>query len=125
MLESVQIELNSSVDNPLIFENDHAAEALMACNADGSYLGIASDAAVIAITGLAKMSERRLDRMVNHHVSELPSFLNARPGFNNGLMIPQYAASGLLGEMKLLSHPRHGRQRLYVRQSGGLHQHGR
>lgn len=104
-LETLEIELNSSVDNPLIFETAEGAEALMGCNADGSYVGMAADCATIAITGLAKMSERRLDRLVNHHVSELPPFLCARPGFNNGLMIPQYTAAGLLGEMKLLSHP--------------------
>ncbi len=104
-LETLSVELNSSVDNPLIFENADGGEALMGCNADGSYVGMACDCAAIALTGLAKMSERRLDRMVNHHVSELPPFLNANPGFNNGLMIPQYAAAGLLGEVKALSHP--------------------
>ncbi|SMG38219.1 HAL/PAL/TAL family ammonia-lyase [Dethiosulfovibrio salsuginis] len=104
-LETVSVELNSSVDNPLIFDTEDGGEALMGCNADGSYVGMACDCAIIALTGLAKMSERRLDRTVNHHVSELPAFLNANPGFNNGLMIPQYAAAGLLGEMKTLSHP--------------------
>lgn len=104
-LKTLRIELNSSVDNPLIFETEDGAEAIMACNADGSYVGMAADCAAIAITGLAKMSERRLDRLVNLHVSELPPFLCARPGFNNGLMIPQYAAAGLLGEMKIFSNP--------------------
>lgn len=103
--KTLAIELNSSVDNPLIFETEEGAEAIMACNADGSYVGIAADCAAIAITGLAKMSERRLDRLVNRHVSELPPFLCANPGTNNGLMIPQYAAAGLLGEMKIFSHP--------------------
>ncbi|PIE54418.1 MAG: histidine ammonia-lyase [Dethiosulfovibrio peptidovorans] len=104
-LTTLITELNSSVDNPLVFESNEGAEAIMACNADGSYVGIAADCAAIAITGLAKISERRLERMVNHHVSELPAFLNSNPGLNNGLMIPQYAAAGLLGEMKLMSHP--------------------
>lgn len=105
-LVTLSTELNSSVDNPLIFGTEgDGAEVVMACNADGSYVGMASDCSAIALTALMKISERRIDRMVNLHVSELPPFLNRNPGLNNGLMIPQYAAAGLLGEMKLLSHP--------------------
>ncbi|WP_352424940.1 HAL/PAL/TAL family ammonia-lyase [Aminomonas paucivorans] len=105
-LATLETELNSSVDNPLIFPGeDEQGEALMACNADGSYVGMAADCGAIAVTGIAKMSERRADRLINHHVSELPPFLTPRPGENCGLMIPQYAAAGILGEMRLLSHP--------------------
>ncbi|QTX32042.1 aromatic amino acid lyase [Aminithiophilus ramosus] len=105
MARTLDIELNASVDNPLIVEVDGGAEALMACNADGSYVGMAADGAAIALAGLAKMAERRIDRLVNRHVSELPPFLCVDPGVNNGLMIPQYAAAGLVGEMRLLAHP--------------------
>ena len=54
---------------------------------------------------LAKISERRTDRMVNEHVSGLPPFLVANPGENSGYMIVQYSSAGLLGEIRLLSHP--------------------
>ena len=104
-LESIDIELNSSVDNPLIFEENGEAEALMGCNADGTYLGMASDFLCIALTDLTKMAERRTDRLVNRHLSELPPFLNASEDFNDGLMMIQYTAAGLAGEMRLLSHP--------------------
>lgn len=105
-LKTIEIELNSSVDNPLIFEDgDNNAIALMGCNADGSYVGIAADTVAIAITNIAKMSERRIDRLVNRHLSELPAFLNKNAGLNNGLMIVQYSAAGILGEMRLASHP--------------------
>lgn len=105
-LPAIEIELNSSVDNPLIFEdNSGRAEAVMGCNADGSYLGMASDFLCIALTDLAKMSERRTDRLVNRHVSELPPFLNANGDFCDGLMMIQYTSAGLIGEMRLLSAP--------------------
>ena len=104
-LESIDIELNSSVDNPLIFEENGEAEALMGCNADGTYLGMASDFLCIALTDLTKMAERRTDRLVNRHLSDLPPFLNASADFNDGLMMIQYTAAGLAGEMRLLSHP--------------------
>ncbi len=77
----------------------------MGCNADGTYLGMASDFLCIALTDLTKMAERRTDRLVNRHLSELPPFLNASADFNDGLMMIQYTAAGLAGEMRLLSHP--------------------
>lgn len=105
-LKTLDIELSSSVDNPLIFiEDDDDGIALMGCNADGSYVGMAADALAIAITNLSKMSERRIDRLVNRHVSGMPAFLNKNPGLNNGLMIVQYAAAGILGEMRIACHP--------------------
>ena len=104
-LTTMEIELNSSVDNPLIFEEDGKGISLSGCNADGSYVGMAMDSLNIAATNLGKMAERRTHRMVNSHVSELPPFLIADPGFNNGFMMVQYTAAGLVGQMRLNSHP--------------------
>ena len=97
-------EINSSSDNPILFTEDNG-EALMGGNFDGTYVGIQADSMAIAMANLAKISERRIDRLVNHHVSELPAFLVANPGLNNGYMIPQYTAAGLLNEIRILSHP--------------------
>lgn len=102
---TMDIELNSSVDNPLIFEDGDDAVALMGCNADGSYVGMASDVLSIAITDLCKMSNGRIDRLLNSLVSELPAFLNKNADFNNGLMMIQYTAAGLQGELRILAHP--------------------
>lgn len=103
---TLAIELNSSVDNPLIFdEEDGGAVALMGCNADGTYAGMASDNLCIAITDLCKMSNSRIDRLLNSLVSELSAFLNKNADFNNGLMMIQYASAGLQGELRILAHP--------------------
>ncbi len=105
-VDILHIELNSSVDNPLIFEGgDGNPVALMGSNADGSYPGMAADVMTIAITDLCKMSVSRIDRMLNRLVSELPAFLNKNAEYNNGLMMIQYTAAGLLGELRILSHP--------------------
>lgn len=105
-MKTIEIELNSSVDNPLIFEvEDNDGVALMGCNADGSYVGMAADTLAIAVTNLSKMCERRIDRLVNRHLSGLPAFLNKNAGINNGLMVAQYSAAGILGEMRIASHP--------------------
>ena len=105
-IETLNIELNSSVDNPLIFDDEEeGGVALMACNADGTYAGLAADIATIAITDLCKMSNGRIDRMLNSLVSELPAFLNKNEAYNNGLMMIQYATSGIQGELRILAHP--------------------
>ncbi len=105
-IKTIEIELNSSVDNPLIFEgDDNEGIALMGCNADGSYAGMAADTLAIAVTNICKMAERRIDRLVNRHLSDLPAFLNKEAGLNNGLMIVQYSAAGILGEMRIAAHP--------------------
>jgi histidine ammonia-lyase len=103
---TINNEINSSSDNPTLIPEDNGdADALMGGNFDGSFIGISADSMAIAIANLAKISERRIDRLVNHLVSELPNFLVANPGLNNGYMIPQYTAAGLLNEIKVLSHP--------------------
>ena len=98
-------EMNSCSDNPILFPEENDAIALMGANFDGTFVGIQADTMCIAMANLAKLSERRLDRMVNRNFSELESFLASKPGLNSGMMIPQYTAAGLLGEIKILSHP--------------------
>ena len=78
---------------------------MSACNADAGFVGIASDSMAIAACYLAKISERRTDRMLNEHISGLPAFLVASPGENSGYMIVQYSSAGILGEMRVLAHP--------------------
>ncbi|TCP21304.1 histidine ammonia-lyase [Scopulibacillus darangshiensis] len=104
-LDTIMDEMGSTGDNPIIYPEGDDGIGLMGGNFDGSYVGIYSDAMCIAMANLAKISERRGDRLVNQHFSGLPNFLTANPGLNNGYMIPQYTAAGLLGEIKVLSHP--------------------
>ncbi|MET3291005.1 UNVERIFIED_CONTAM: histidine ammonia-lyase [Brevibacillus sp. OAP136] len=103
--EVIENEMASTGDNPIVYPEGDNGIALMGGNFDGTYVGMYADSMCIALANLAKMAERRIDRLVNHHHSELPSFLVANPGLNNGYMIPQYTAAGLLGEIKVMSHP--------------------
>ncbi|MFJ8259422.1 histidine ammonia-lyase [Peribacillus asahii] len=102
---TIEDEMNSAGDNPIIYPEEEDGIALMGGNFDGSYVGIYADTMCIAMANLAKISERRIDRLVNHHLSELPNFLVVNPGLNSGYMIPQYTAAGLLNEIRVLSHP--------------------
>ncbi len=108
--EVVEIETGSATDNPLVFPSPSAGEdfydVLSGGNFHGAPLALVFDYAAIALTDLASMSERRIERLVNPDLSEgLPPFLTAHPGTSSGLMIAQVSAVSLLNEMKVLAHP--------------------
>lgn len=99
----VEIELNSVNDNPLIFPNE--GDHLEGGNFHGQPMALAMDFMAIALSELANVSERRIERMVNGSLSQLPRFLTKQGGLNSGLMIAQYTAASLVSENKVLSHP--------------------
>lgn len=100
---TLEIEMNSCCDNPIIWDADGDADVISACNCDSAYVGIAMDSAAIAATMLAKMSERRNNRIIDESLSGYPAFLVDNPGLNSGLMLAQYSQAGLLGDMRILS----------------------
>ena len=99
----LSIEINSATDNPLIFPKDD--EALSGGNFHGEPLAFAMDYLGIAISEIANISERTIDRLVNPHKSGLPAFLSTDNGLNSGFMIAQYTAASLVSENKILAHP--------------------
>jgi histidine ammonia-lyase len=102
--EIIETETASATDNPLVFVNSE--EVLSGGNFHGAPLALALDYASIALTGLASISERRIDRLVNPDLNEgLPAFLTDHPGTSSGFMIAHVTAVALLNEMKVLAHP--------------------
>ena len=101
---TVEIETGSATDNPLVFAE--TGEALSGGNFHGAPLALAFDTAAIALTTLAGIAERRIDRLVNPDLNGgLPAFLAAHPGVSSGFMIAHVAAVSLLNESKVLAHP--------------------
>ena len=99
----VSRELNAATDNPLVFEG---GELLSGGNFHGQAVGMALDFLAIALTNLAVISERRIDRLVNPDLNEgLPPFLTSDAGVNSGFMMAQVTAAALTSECKVLSHP--------------------
>jgi len=102
--EKIEIEMNAVTDNPIIFADDEIA--ISAGNFHGQPLALVFDYMGIAISEIANISERRLERMVNPSLSNgLPAFLVPSPGINSGFMIVQYSAASLVSENKVLAHP--------------------
>jgi histidine ammonia-lyase len=101
---TVEIELNSATDNPLVLLDE--SEIVSAGNFHGQPLAFALDALAIAVAELASISERRVERLVNPTLSGgLPPFLVEEGGLNSGFMIPQYVAAALVSENKVYAHP--------------------
>jgi histidine ammonia-lyase len=101
---TVSTELNAATDNPLVLVDD--GELVSNGNFHGQPLAFALDALAMAVSELANISERRLERLVNPSLSEgLPPFLTSDGGLNSGFMIPQYVAASLVSENKVLAHP--------------------
>src|SRR3954470_22502244 len=104
-----ETEANSAVDNPLVFITDPKAaegDVISGGNFHGEPLAFALDFLAIALSALAGISERRIERLVNPALSEgLPPFLAPGAGLNSGFMMPQVTAAALVSENKVLAHP--------------------
>jgi len=127
--DAVETELNSATDNPLVFPREaverdgeggateagaasgtaaaaasgtDAAAVLSGGNFHGEPLALRLDYLTSALTELAAISERRVDRMLNPNTQEdhLPPFLTPDPGRSSGYMIAQYTAAALVNECR-------------------------
>ena len=115
-LRVFEIEMNSAVDNPLVFvapkqpgskdANGRRGDIISGGNFHGEPIAFALDFLAIALSALAGISERRIDRLVNPSSNEgLPPFLAGGAGLNSGFMMPQVTAAALASENKVLAHP--------------------
>ncbi|MBI4537790.1 MAG: histidine ammonia-lyase [candidate division NC10 bacterium] len=96
-------ELNAATDNPLIFAE--SGDILSGGNFHGHPVGLALDFLAVALAGLCGFAERRIERLVNPQLSDLPAFLVEASGLNSGLMMAQIAAASLVPEAKILAAP--------------------
>ena len=99
----ISTELGAVVDNPVIVPD---GEVMTTGNFHGEPLAFAADMLAMALSELASISERRVDRMLDPASSRgLPPFLAPDAGTNSGYMLAQYTAASLVSENKVLSHP--------------------
>jgi histidine ammonia-lyase len=104
----LEIEAGSATDNPLVFPEGEGKEGAVISggNFHGAPLAYAFDYAAIAVTDLASITERRIDRLLNPDINEgLPAFLSPDAGLSSGFMIAQIVAAALINECQVLAHP--------------------
>jgi histidine ammonia-lyase len=106
----LETEAGSATDNPLVFPRissktqDH--EVVSGGNFHGAPLAYSFDYAAIALTDLAGITERRIDRLLNPDINEgLPAFLSTDPGLSSGFMIAQIVAAALINECQVFATP--------------------
>ncbi|EJU24537.1 histidine ammonia-lyase [Peptoanaerobacter stomatis] len=98
----VEIELNSVTDNPIVTRE---GDVISGGNFHGEPMAQPFDFLGIGAAEIANVSERRLERLINPQLNDLPAFLTKHGGLNSGYMITQYAAAALVSENKILAHP--------------------
>ncbi|WP_448256952.1 histidine ammonia-lyase [Microbacterium aurum] len=96
-------ELAASVDNPVVTLDGRVESN---GNFHGAPVAYVLDFLAIAVADVASIAERRTDRALDRTRSNgLPPFLADEVGVDSGLMIAQYAAAGIVSELKRLAVP--------------------
>ncbi len=100
----LQIEVNASTDNPMVFAEQD--DLVSGGNFHEQPVSLALDHLGAATCSLGTISERRINRLVDPALSEgLPAFLTSNPGLHSGYMLAQVTAAALVSENKVLAHP--------------------
>ncbi len=104
---TLEIEMNSATDNPLIFPDDKTC--LSGGNFHGQPISMALDIMGLGLSTIANISERRVSALLDPSLNNgLTAFLvgkESKPGLASGLMALQYTATALVAESKILAHP--------------------
>ncbi len=100
----LEMELNHAADNPTFFPDEELV--LTGANFQGTPMAFALEMVGMAVTTVGALSERRLNRLMNPHLSVgLPAYLTKGAGMFSGLMLSQYTAGALVCENRVLSTP--------------------
>jgi len=102
--ETLEVEINSATDNPLIFPDEE--KVISGGNFHGEPIAFAADTLGFTVSELGNISERRMEQLFNPALNRgLKPFLAPNPGLDSGFMIAQLTAAALVSENKVLSHP--------------------
>ncbi|MFK7952477.1 MAG: histidine ammonia-lyase [Ekhidna sp.] len=100
--ESLEIELNSVTDNPVVFSEDHT---ISGGNFHGQPMALPLDYACLAASEIGNISDRRIYLSLEGDTPGVPKLLLKETGTNSGFMIPQYTTAALASENKGLCFP--------------------
>jgi histidine ammonia-lyase len=97
------VELNMAGENPLV--DTAGGRALPNANFHAGYLGLALDAARLALYQTAALSTARTSALQEPALTGFSPFLAGGPAGSSGLMALEYLAHAALGELRLAATP--------------------
>lgn len=100
--KTVEIEINSVTDNPVVFSE---TSAISGGNFHGQPIALPLDYACLAASEIGNISDRRIYLSLEGNTPGLPKLLMKETGLNSGLMILQYTSAALASENKGLCFP--------------------
>ncbi len=100
--ETIETEINSVTDNPIIFSEDHT---ISGGNFHGQPIALPIDYACLAASEIGNISDRRIYLSLAGDTPGVPKLLMKNTGINSGFMIVQYTSAALASENKSLCFP--------------------
>ncbi|NVJ85412.1 MAG: histidine ammonia-lyase [Algoriphagus sp.] len=100
--ETLEIEINSVTDNPVVFNENHTVSG---GHFHGQPIAMTFDYACLAASEIGNISDRRIYLSIEGDTPGVPKLLLKETGLNSGLMIPQYTSAALASENKGLCFP--------------------
>lgn len=100
--ESIETEINSVTDNPVVFDSENT---ISGGNFHGQPIALPLDYACLAASEIGNISDRRIYLSIEGDTPGVPKLLLKETGLNSGLMIPQYTTAALASENKGLCFP--------------------
>lgn len=104
--QTLEREINSGTDNPLVFAEPGEGDALLSGgNFHGQPIALALDFLAMGVSELASISDRRVEQLIDPKLSGHPAFLIRNSGLNSGFMMAQVTAASLVNENRVLCTP--------------------
>jgi histidine ammonia-lyase len=100
--ETVEIEINSVTDNPIVFSD---STTISGGNFHGQPIALPLDYACLAAAEIGNISDRRIYLSLEGNAEDVPKLLMKETGINSGFMIVQYTSAALASENKGLCFP--------------------
>lgn len=100
--DTLEIEINSVTDNPIIFSEDLT---ISGGNFHGQPIAMPLDYACLAASEIGNISDRRIYLSLEGNTEGVPKLLMRETGLNSGFMILQYTSAALASENKGLCFP--------------------
>ncbi len=100
--ETLEVEINSVTDNPVVFDEHHT---ISGGHFHGQPIALPLDYACLATSEIGNITDRRIYLSIEGDTPGVPKLLLKETGLNSGLMIPQYTTAALASENKGLCFP--------------------